>query len=255
MTLTFGSLFSGIGGIDLGLERAGMRCVWQSEIDPYASAVLKKHWPEVPNLGDIKRIESAPAVDLICGGVPCQPWSVAGRQTRDTDDRDLWPEMFRLVRLLRPRFVLVEEVPGFAVSVGIGRTLGDLACEGFNAEWSTIRASDAGAPHERERLYVVAYSMQQGLPGHLAWPRFSEPTPATQPERCDAMAGAWQGLALDSPALPVADGIPVAVARRMLKPVGNAVVPQVAEAIGRMILDAINTAPPQGARGDTGGTM
>jgi DNA (cytosine-5)-methyltransferase 1 len=93
VTLTVGSLFSGIGGIDLGLERAGMTVKWQSEIDPFACKVLKKHWPDIPNLGDIKEIDwsKVEPVDLIAGGYPCQPFSTAGKRQGENDPRHLWP--------------------------------------------------------------------------------------------------------------------------------------------------------------------
>src|SRR5262245_35260350 len=128
MTFTFGSLFSGIGGIDLGLERAGMECVWQCENDPYASRVLARHWPAVPNLGDAHAVrwEDVERVDLIAGGYPCQPFSVAGQRRGDADPRHLWPRFRDAVRVLRPRYALLENVPGH-FSLGFGRVLGDLA--------------------------------------------------------------------------------------------------------------------------------
>src|SRR6478752_1115280 len=108
--LTVGSLFAGIGGFDLGLERAGMRVIWQSEIDPYASAVLRKHWPHVPNHGDIRAITAATVErpDVLCGGFPCQPASVAGKRLGREDDRWLWPDYRRLVGELRPAWVIGE---------------------------------------------------------------------------------------------------------------------------------------------------
>src|SRR6266508_3311642 len=115
--LTVGSLFSGIGGFDLGLERAGMRVIWQSEIDPYASAVLRKHWPGVPNLGDIRSIQplylaGGGCPDVICGGFPCQPFSHAGKRSGKDDDRYLWPEMRRLINGFRSAWVIGENVAG-----------------------------------------------------------------------------------------------------------------------------------------------
>src|SRR5436190_19427044 len=103
-----GSLFSGIGGLDLGLERAGMRVVWQSEIDPYASRVLTKNFPHVPNLGDIKLIDwkKVPRVDLICGGYPCPAFSQAARGRNVAED--LWPWMRTAIAAVRPRYVLIE---------------------------------------------------------------------------------------------------------------------------------------------------
>ena len=108
MTLTVGSLFSGIGGFDLGLERAGMKVIWQSEIDEFASKVLKKHWPDVPNLGDITKVDwtNIERPDVICGGYPCQPFSTAGKRGGASDPRHLWPAMFNAICLLRPQYAL-----------------------------------------------------------------------------------------------------------------------------------------------------
>src|SRR5262245_52410373 len=181
--MTFGSLFSGIGGMDLGLERAGLRCMWQVEINEYARRVLERHWPDVPRFGDVAAFPPADAddggcevqaeatepggdeshdrlslrVDLICGGFPCQPVSVAGRRQAQRDPRWLWPHFARVVRVLRPRYVLVENVPGLLVR-GIDDVLGDLAEMGFDAEWCCLPASAFGAPHLRERVFVVAYA-------------------------------------------------------------------------------------------------
>jgi DNA (cytosine-5)-methyltransferase 1 len=158
--MTVGSLFSGIGGLDLGLERAGMRVIWQSEIDPYASAVLHKHWPEVPNLGDITKIDYAgiERPDLVCAGFPCQDVSVAGKRAGiDGARTGLWREVVRCLREVGPRLVLLENVPGL-FSLGFGRVLGDLAESGFDAEWDCIPAAAVGAPHRRYRVFVVAYS-------------------------------------------------------------------------------------------------
>jgi DNA-cytosine methyltransferase len=110
--MTVGSLFSGIGGFDLGLERAGMQVIWQSEIEPHCCKVLKKWWPDVPNLGNIFKIKDPPAVDLICGGFPCQPFSIAGKRKGKADDRYIWPEMLRVITEVKPRWVFAENVPG-----------------------------------------------------------------------------------------------------------------------------------------------
>lgn len=241
--LTVGSLFSGIGGIDLGLERAGMTVRWQAETDPYASAVLAKHWPTVPNLGDLTQIDwendgldygdgivRSLHVDLLAGGFPCQPVSQAGRKLAQLDDRWLWPAFARCVRSLRPRYVLVENVPGLLVR-GMGDVLGDLAADGYDCEWSGIPAAAVGAPHLRWRVFVVA---------HADRPRLQEqrrPSPVhqgrifrgKQPEQSD-----WWTTEPDVGRM--ADGFPGRVDR--LRCLGNAVVPQVAELIGRRILEA-----------------
>jgi DNA (cytosine-5)-methyltransferase 1 len=160
--MRFVSLFAGIGGLDLGLERAGMRCVAQVENDPYCVRVLAKHWPGVPRWGDIRDLDpkELPDHDLICGGFPCQPVSLAGARQAQDDPRWLWPEMFRIVRTVRPRWVLVENVPGLA-SAGLGDVLGDLASVGYDAEWQSIPAAAVGAPHLRWRIFIVAYPLPQ----------------------------------------------------------------------------------------------
>lgn len=161
MNVRVGSLFSGIGGLDLGLERAGMRVVWQSEIDPFCCDVLTRHWPDVPNLGDCRETDwsEVERPDLVCGGFPCQPVSKAGRRRGTQDERWLWPEVDRAVRALRPRYVLLENVPGL-LAHGMGDVLGDLAACGYDAEWDCIPAAAVGAPHLRDRVWVVAYRQE-----------------------------------------------------------------------------------------------
>jgi len=159
-TLTVGSLFSGIGGLDLGLERAGMQVKWQVEIDDYCQRVLAKHWPDVKRYGNVQECgDNLEQVDLICGGFPCQPVSCAGQRKGDADDRWLWPEFRRIVRILRPRWVLAENVPGL-LSIDAGRLFGDvlrdLAESGYDAEWDCIPAATVGAPHIRYRVFILA---------------------------------------------------------------------------------------------------
>ena len=153
-----GSLFSGIGGLDLGLERAGMDVIWQSEIDPYACKVLNKHWPTVPNLGNIKEIDwsQVERPDVICGGYPCQPFSTAGKRQGEGDARHLWPWVRECIAELRPRYAVLENVRGH-LSLGFGTVLGDLATIGYDTEWQVIPATAIGAPHRRDRVFIVAY--------------------------------------------------------------------------------------------------
>ena len=146
---------------DLGLERAGHECVGQVEIDPYAIRVLEKHWPNVPRFGDIRTLDAAtlPDTELWCGGFPCQPFSVAGKRGATDDERDLWPAWFALVARRRPRWIFGENVPGLLSAEGgkaWGRVLRDLASVGYVAEWTVLSARDVGAPHRRERLWIVA---------------------------------------------------------------------------------------------------
>jgi DNA (cytosine-5)-methyltransferase 1 len=162
-----GSLFAGIGGFDLAARWMGWGTAWFSEIDPYASAVLAKHWPGVPNHGDITQIDFAQVepVDMLCGGFPCQPHSHAGKRKASADERDLWGEFERAIRVLRPRHVVAENVPGLLSSERGGffaRVLGDLAALGYDAEWTVLSAADVGAPHLRERVWIVAYADRAG---------------------------------------------------------------------------------------------
>lgn len=161
-TLTFGSLFSGIGGLDLGLERAGMRCEWQVEIDDYATKVLTKHWPDVARHGDVRDVgkHNLSRVDCIVGGFPCQPHSAAGQRKASEDERDLWPEFARIIRELEPRWIVAENVLGLLSSEDgtfFGGILRDLAEAGYDARWHVLSAAQFGAPHLRERVILVAY--------------------------------------------------------------------------------------------------
>jgi len=160
---TFGSLFSGIGGIDLGLERAGMHGLWQVEKDAFCTKVLQKHWPNTPRYGDIRDLDASrlPSVDLIAGGFPCQPHSLAGKRQASADERNLWPEFARIIRSIRPRWVLAENVLGLLSSEDghfFGAVLRDLAEAGYDAQWFVLSAAEFGAPHRRERVFLVAHS-------------------------------------------------------------------------------------------------
>jgi DNA (cytosine-5)-methyltransferase 1 len=232
-----GSLFSGIGGFDLGLERAGMHVVWQCETDAYCRRVLAQHWPEVPCHGDVREITEVEPVDVLCGGFPCQDISVAGKGVRagiNGARSGLWSEFARLVGELRPRYVLVENVPTLR-SRGLGRVLGDLAALGYDAEWDCLPASAFGAPHQRDRLWIVAYPERA---------RPSQPGSEPQPEGAlvralDAGgearpgdAGAW---ATEPSVGRVAHGVSGRVDQ--FRALGNALIPQIAEWIGRRILD------------------
>lgn len=158
--MKFGSLFSGIGGMDLGLERAGMECAWQVEIDEFCRKVLTKHWPNVPKFNDVRECgkHNLEPVDLIAGGFPCQDISVGNQagQGLEGERSGLWSEMFRIISELRPGFALVENVANL-FNRGIERVLGNLAGIGYDAEWQVIPASAVGAPHTRSRVFIVAY--------------------------------------------------------------------------------------------------
>lgn len=154
--LTVGSLFSGIGMFDLGFQRAGMQIKWQCEIDEFCRAVLKKHWPNVTRYKDVKSLKPEYA-DVICLGFPCQDISVAGKAAGLTGKRSgLWFEAARIVGELRPRYVVIENVPALKTR-GLDTVLADLASCGYDAEWQSLPASAFGAPHKRERIWIVAY--------------------------------------------------------------------------------------------------
>ena len=229
MTLTVGSLFSGIGGFDLGLERAGMKVIWQSEIDTFASRVLKKHWPDVPNLGDITKVDwsKVERPDVICGGYPCQPFSTAGKRGGANDPRHLWPAMHNAIRVLRPRYALMENVRGH-LSLGFNRVLGDLAEIGYDAEWQVIPAAAVGALHKRDRVFIVAYTdsrrRKQRKPKTKSVSRFS-----SSRERNNEW---WE---VEPNVGRVANGVSDRVDR--LKGLGNAIVPQVAEFVGALVVE------------------
>jgi len=153
-------LFSGIGGFSLGLEATGhFETAAFCEIEPYCQKVLKKHWPNVPIFDDIRKLKGTDigTVDIITGGYPCQPFSVAGKQKAEQDPRHLWPEYFRLIQELRPTWVIGENVSGH-IKLGLDSVLEDLASEGYSTRTFSISASSIGANHKRERIWTVAYS-------------------------------------------------------------------------------------------------
>jgi DNA (cytosine-5)-methyltransferase 1 len=161
-------LFSGIGAFSLGLERSGVfRTVAFCECDPFCRRVLAKHWPEVPCYEDVRTLTAARlaadgiSVDAICGGFPCQDISVAGRGAGIGGERSgLWREFARIIGEVGPRYVLVENVAAL-LGRGMGTVLGDLSALGYDAEWQIISAADVGAPHRRERVWIVAYHDEQ----------------------------------------------------------------------------------------------
>jgi DNA (cytosine-5)-methyltransferase 1 len=235
MSLNVLSLFSGIGGLELGLERAGMATVGQVEIDPYCQRVLAKHWPDVPRHDDVRTAsdwwasEQRPRVDVICGGFPCQPFSPAGLQRGVADERWGWPWFARVIREVQPRYVVVENVPSLLRhSDAFGWLLGDLANYGFDADWDVLSACSMGAPHRRRRLYLVAYPTGTGLQGlHDARGRVDlQSAPPT----------VWRDWPSEPAVDRVADGIPRRLVLDEIKGLGNAVVPQVAEYAGRLIV-------------------
>lgn len=157
-------LFSGIGGFSLGLERAGFETVAFCECEPFCQEVLKKHWPNVPIFDDVNNLRGNDVgpVDVICGGYPCQPFSTCGKREGKDDDRHLWPEYLRLIREIRPAWVIAENVAGH-ISMGLDDVLFDLAKEGYSAWTFIIPACAVDAKHRRDRVWIVANNNSGGL--------------------------------------------------------------------------------------------
>lgn len=279
-------LFSGIGGFSLGLERAGMRTVAFCEIDPYCRAVLRKHWPAVPCFEDVRNLHAFDVgpVDVICGGFPCQDISVAGHGAGLAGERSgLWSEYRRLIEEIRPAWAIVENV-GALRSRGLDQVLRELAALGYDAEWHCIPASAVGAPHRRDRVWIIAYPECQQLrdePGRCGRQDRQGARLASDDGQEGAMAyaagngrgarrpGGSAGLdtRLCDTARPLAyangeppigssiawpectawdvepdvgrvvDGVPYRLVEDDLRALGNAVVPQIPELIGRAILE------------------
>lgn len=237
--LTFGSLFSGIGGFDLGFERAGMVCKWQVEIDDYATRVLEKHWPDVRRHRDVRTFPEGPAddwrVDVICGGFPCVNISQLGDKSGidcNEDGSGLWREAIRVVCTLRPRVFVVENVAEILFR-GADRVLGDLAANGFDCEWFCLPASAIGAPHQRDRFFAVSVDRNTHVGDERAVKAISIRNSDT-PRICQSTW--WES----EPTMDrVVDGVPFQLDR--YRGLGNAVVPQVAEWIGRRIVEAHET--------------
>jgi DNA (cytosine-5)-methyltransferase 1 len=286
-------LFSGIGGFSLGFERAGMQTAGFCEIDPYCRQVLAKHWPGVPCHDDVKTLDVRSGIDVVCGGFPCQDISVAGRNAGIDGPRSgLWRDMLRIVRQVAPQWVVIENVPALRAR-GLDQVLGTLAALGYDAEWHCIPAAAIGAPHRRDRVWVVAHAdsggwreqgHERGAAGRAAARQpvnggtglahahdtrlegWRQPLLSQRALECVAGQGSalWLGGArnrfepgmgrvddglsegLDRNCRPaeyweqdtprtVAKGLPER--RRRLIALGNAIVPQIAELIGRAIVE------------------
>lgn len=263
-------LFSGIGGFSLGLERAGMRTVAFCEIDQQCRAVLNEHWPHVACYDDVRTLTAhrlaadGIAVDVICGGFPCQDISIAGKGAGIEGARSgLWSEYARLIGELRPKFVIVENVAKL-LSDGMGVVLGDLAALRYDAEWEGLPAFTVGSPQERDRVWIVAYtdewklqdrgasSVRRRLSIEIESPRVGaapdrDPVWQPQPGWCFADFRGWPVYSAQGSErwrenwrdrLMSLRGMADGVSRRLdeTKGLGNAVLPQILEIIGRAIM-------------------
>lgn len=268
-------LFSGIGGFSLGLERTGgFKTVAFCEIEPYCQAVLRKHWPSVPIFNDVRKLrgEDVGPVDVICGGFPCQPFSHAGKRLGREDNRSLWPEYRRIIEELRPTWVIGENVIGI-VGMELDNVLADLEGMGYACRPFDIPACALGANHERRRIWIIAHS--SGVGSKRSWDESCEPSKIGQgrkdhAEACEESNASnamrerqqgqgrserqcdteenndWEvsrtlhalGWPTEPPVCSANDGVSRRVARNQLSALGNAVVPQIPEILGRAILEA-----------------
>lgn len=230
-------LFSGIGGFSLGLERAGMQTVAFCEVDEAARKVLRKHWPEVPIYEDVKtlRCEDVGSIDVICGGFPCQDISLAGKGAGLAGERSgLWFEMHRLIQEIRPSWVIAENVSALR-SRGLDQVLRSLAEIGYDAEWHCIPACFVGAWHKRDRIWILAY------PNSKLQERGRQEQIFRQSDLSRELSRGfekWPGRSNlpSSRFYRRTDGIPGWMDR--IGQLGNAVVPQIPELIGRAIMEA-----------------
>lgn len=273
--LTHLSLFSGIGGLDLAAEWAGFMTVGQCEFADYPTKVLEKHWPDVPRWRDVRTLTKESfyertglrTVDVISGGFPCQPFSVAGKQKGKGDDRYLWPEMLRVITELRPRCVVGENVPGI-IKIAAGQVVKDLERAGYHVVVFNFEAAAVGAWHRRSRVFFVGIADVADTDGSGLQGRKQPETPdaaedaGEQPSRvpagecseavydamCSGCAGdarwgqsqelaAGRCWAAEPDVGRVAHGIPNRVDR--LKCLGNAVVPQQAYPIFKALMEDI----------------
>lgn len=253
MKLTVGSLFAGVGGIELGLEwTGGFETVWQVESDRYATQILERHWPHVRRWGDVRTFPPQPIsewrCDVLTAGFPCQPVSDAGHKKVRGDKRWLWDEVPRIFRALRPRWILLENVTGL-LSRGFDAVLADLAASGFDAEWDCIPAAAFGTPHRRYRVFILAYPPSNGRKGPKI---FTHPIEQSLPE---AIAAWERGQRLEQRPCGRIRSVPTTGRFGMddgpsreldrLRCLGNAVVPQVSQFIGERILAVHRTGKGQ----------
>lgn len=238
MTLTFGSLFAGIGGIDLGFERAGMRCVWQVEHHPHAIRVLEKHWPRLPRYDDVKAFYWSRAAyegfefpNLICGGPPCQRTSnaaaIQGKKTGET----LWPEMYRIIATAchQPEWIVVEQPVGNRKWEA--KVTADLERAGYHFARLQLEASGSGAPHRRRRVFFVANPLQERCEKVA---RFAVASPVEKSSWPAPPRGTWRTSGAGNHRMD--DGVSDWMDR--LERLGDSVVPQTAEFVGRCIVAA-----------------
>ena len=247
--MTFLDIFAGIGGFSLGLEWTGMICIGQIENNDFCCKVLEKHWPNVKRIKDVfeTKGDEFEKPDIICGGFPCQPFSSAGTQSVKADDRYLWPEMFRLIHKIQPRWVIAENVPGILTAqdgVGYYTAVADLENAGYKVTSFSLPACAVGAPHQRNRIFIIAYINKDGISSRQNTQEdFLERKSSKNIQQ--SRYGKWRKIRRISGVLwsqfatkfcGMDDGISNKLDR--IAALGNAVVPQLVQQIGYSILYA-----------------
>lgn len=216
-----------------------MRTIAFCEIEPFCKQILKKHWPDVPVFEDVRTLTAndlSEKPDVICGGYPCQPFSVAGKQRGTADDRHLWPEMLRIIKECRPTWVVAENVAGH-IRMGLDKVLFDLESEGYRAQPFVIPACGLNAPHRRDRVWIVGYSPSKRIQGLRTCGEQESPAHVEQKLPVRPGKGRMYPLWEAEPGVGrVVNGVPSRVDR--IKALGNAVVPQIPEVIGKAIVAA-----------------
>lgn len=240
-----GSLFAGIGGFDLAAKAVGWETAWFSEIHPYACRVLEKRFPGIPNHGDITKIDfrKVERPNVLWGGFPCQDISIANQfhSTRpglDGTQSGLWEYYDRAIDVLRPDLAVLENSPELTRK-GLDRILARLAAFGYDAEWDCLPGNFLGAPHRRLRIWLVAYPSGAGL-GRPVFQvdSFSLATQSRFPVFGDASASPWDTLVEGCADIRTGDGLSLRVDKLRIHGLGNAVIPQIPEAIFRAYLAA-----------------
>ncbi len=252
-------LFSGIGGFSLGLERTGgFETVAFCEIEEFPRRVLAKHWPEVPCYYDVRELTADKlaadgiSVDVITGGFPCQDVSIAGRgRGIDGSRTGLWREVIRLASELSPKFIVLENVAKIR-SRGLEHLLIALDEVGYDAEWHCIPAAHVGAPHRRDRLWIIANRKRDALSSNAYFlrPHSEDLHIGRNAEFCnqqERVSGSVAWWSAEPPVERVVDGTPTKLDVARIRAIGNAVVPFIPEMIGRSILAACPTGPALGA--------
>lgn len=256
--MNVGSLFSGIGGIELGFKLEGFNTAWFVECEPYAQAVLRKHWPDVIIYDDVKSIDwrTVPPVDILTGGFPCQDISNAGKRAGIKGSRSsLWKYYCDAIRTIRPKYAVIENVAALA-GRGLNVVLADLAAIGYDAEWHCVSASSVGALHQRERLFIVAYPNCNGTVVEGQNNTNEERNiPSFVQKREDIVVGSHcssqgelrPGQWSTEPRLGrLADGISNRLHR--IKCLGNAVVPQCAQVFAQAIKEREKMSKARGGK-------